>query len=130
MGRWNCPILSGANLAKIPPVPQCNSIMGFRGGVERKENMGATGIIRRIDDLGRVALPKEIRRKAGIEVGSPVEVSITPDGIILKKYDTGQGLLDIVSDLREAVDGSAGGLEKEKVYSIRQNIDEMISLLK
>ena len=49
--------------------------------------MTATGIVRRIDDLGRVVIPKEIRRKLKWRPGSPVEVFITADGIVcLKKY--------------------------------------------
>ena len=40
--------------------------------------MKATGIIRRTDDLGRVVIPKEIRRNLGIVEGCPLEVSIDP----------------------------------------------------
>lgn len=38
--------------------------------------MMATGIIRRIDDLGRIAIPKEIRRRLGITEGSPLEIFV------------------------------------------------------
>jgi len=49
--------------------------------------MKATGIVRRIDDLGRVVIPKEIRRTLRIRVGNPLEIFIDRDGeIILKKY--------------------------------------------
>lgn len=46
--------------------------------------MTVTGIIRRFDDLGRIVIPKEIRRKFKINVGEPVEISITEEGILLK----------------------------------------------
>ena len=49
--------------------------------------MKATGIVRRIDDLGRVVIPKEIRRTLRIRVGNPLEIFIDRDGeIVLKKY--------------------------------------------
>lgn len=49
--------------------------------------MKATGIVRRIDDLGRVVVPKEIRRTLRIREGEPLEIYIDKEGeIILKKY--------------------------------------------
>lgn len=49
--------------------------------------MKATGIVRRIDDLGRIAIPKEIRRTMKIKEGDPLEIFITKDGeVIFKKY--------------------------------------------
>ena len=49
--------------------------------------MKATGIVRRIDDLGRVVVPKEIRRTLRLREGEPMEIFTGKDGeIILKKY--------------------------------------------
>ena len=49
--------------------------------------MKATGIVRRIDDLGRVVVPKEIRRTLRIREGDPLEIFTDKEGeIILKKY--------------------------------------------
>lgn len=49
--------------------------------------MKATGIVRRIDDLGRVVIPKEIRRNLRIKEGDPLELYTTKDGeLVLKKY--------------------------------------------
>ncbi len=49
--------------------------------------MKATGIVRRIDDLGRVVVPKEIRRTLRIREGEPLEIYVDKEGeIILKKY--------------------------------------------
>ena len=49
--------------------------------------MKATGIVRRIDDLGRVVVPKEIRRILRIREGDPLEIYTGESGeIILKKY--------------------------------------------
>ena len=49
--------------------------------------MVSTGIVRRIDDLGRVCIPKEIRRRVRIKEGDPLEFYITREGeVIFKKY--------------------------------------------
>ena len=49
--------------------------------------MKATGIVRRIDDLGRVVIPKEIRRTLRLREGTPLEIFTDREGeIILKKY--------------------------------------------
>ena len=49
--------------------------------------MKATGIVRRIDDLGRVVIPKEIRRNMRVKEGDPLEIYTTREGeIVLKKY--------------------------------------------
>ena len=48
--------------------------------------MKATGIIRRIDDLGRVVIPKEIRRSLRIREGDPLEIYTTKDGVCFRKY--------------------------------------------
>lgn len=49
--------------------------------------MKATGIVRRIDDLGRVVIPKEIRRTLRIREGDPLEIFTEREGsVILRKY--------------------------------------------
>lgn len=48
--------------------------------------MKATGIVRRIDDLGRVVIPKEIRRTLAIREGDPLEIYTTDDGVVFRKY--------------------------------------------
>lgn len=50
--------------------------------------MKATGIVRRIDDLGRVVIPREIRRSMKIKEGDPLEIFITREGeVVFKKYN-------------------------------------------
>ena len=48
--------------------------------------MKATGIIRRIDELGRVTLPVELRRSLDLKLHDSVEIYVEGDGIVLKKY--------------------------------------------
>lgn len=47
--------------------------------------MRATGIVRRIDDLGRVVIPKEIRRQMRISEGDPFEIFTSPEGYVAFK---------------------------------------------
>lgn len=49
--------------------------------------MKCTGIVRRIDELGRIAFPKEIRRTMKINEGDPLVIYFDKDSIILKKYN-------------------------------------------
>jgi len=51
--------------------------------------MKATGIIRRIDELGRVVLPKELRMTRGITEGAPMEIFVEGDDIVIRKYQPG-----------------------------------------
>lgn len=71
--------------------------------------MKATGIVRRIDDLGRVVIPKEIRRTLRIREGDPLEIYTEKDGeVIFKKYSPMGELQDIAAQLCEAIGRGAG----------------------
>ena len=64
--------------------------------------MKATGIIRRIDDLGRVVIPKEIRHKYAIKEGDPMEIFTTDEGICVQKYHSEKTIftyLDTIKDI-------------------------------
>ena len=50
--------------------------------------MVATGIVRRVDELGRVVIPKELRHQMGIKDGTPLEMFRSADGLVLRKYST------------------------------------------
>lgn len=92
--------------------------------------MKATGIIRRIDDLGRIVIPKEIRRIYGIADVTPIEIFTDSDGIILRKYRTEDELMNTVNVLSDAVEGYIDDLDCEKVQQIRKHIEEIRGLLK
>ncbi|CAM4407658.1 hypothetical protein BAMA_10335 [Bacillus manliponensis] len=50
--------------------------------------MKATGITRRVDELGRIVIPKELRRTLNIDIKDPIEIFTEEDGIILRKYES------------------------------------------
>lgn len=68
----------------------CYTIIVPKGTEREEEKMRATGIVRRLDDLGRWAIPKEIRRVLGWKEGDPLELYFDKENktIVLKKYET------------------------------------------
>ena len=64
--------------------------------------MKETGIIRRIDELGRIVVPKEIRRKLKIREGDTMDIFVTDDSIVLKKYSFLKDLEMILEILLES----------------------------
>ncbi len=71
--------------------------------------MKATGIVRRIDDLGRVVIPKEIRRTMRIREGDPLEIYTESDGtVIFKKYSPIGELGEFASQYAEALAKTTG----------------------
>lgn len=57
-------------------------LINSKGG----SNMKATGVIRKVDELGRIVIPKELRDVLGIQIKSPLEIFVEEDKVILQKY--------------------------------------------
>lgn len=73
--------------------------------------MKATGIVRRIDDLGRIVIPKEIRRTMRIREGDPMEIFTSREGeILLKKYSPVGELGEFALTIAEAIAQTLGEL--------------------
>ncbi len=71
--------------------------------------MKATGIVRRIDDLGRVVIPKEIRRTMHIKEGAPLEIfTDTEGGVIFKKYSPISEISDVTEHFADVLYRSVG----------------------
>lgn len=71
--------------------------------------MKATGIVRRIDDLGRVVIPKEIRRTMRIREGDPLEIYTDTDGeVIFKKYSPIGELGEFSTDYADVLHKTGG----------------------
>ena len=83
--------------------------------------MKATGIVRRVDDLGRIVIPKEIRRSLGIKEGDPIELYHDEvGGIVLKPY-----VFDVGRVLENAIDMVAKALEYDERYEAKEVIDKL-----
>ena len=71
--------------------------------------MKATGIVRKIDELGRIVIPKEIRRTLRIRVGDPVEIFTDREGlVVLKKYSPIDELGSFAKEYAEALHQTSG----------------------
>ncbi len=71
--------------------------------------MKATGIVRRIDDLGRVVIPKEIRRTMRIREGDPLEIYTDRDGdVIFRKYSLMGSISEFAEEICHAVHATTG----------------------
>lgn len=85
--------------------------------------MKATGIVRRIDDLGRIVIPKEIRRTMKIKEGDPLEIYTDKDGTVLfKKYSQLGEVSEYSNHYTEAISGITGFptaiTDKDSVVSV------------
>ena len=71
--------------------------------------MKATGIVRRVDDLGRIVIPKEIRRTLRIREGDPLEIYTEKDGgVIFRKYSPMGDLQEFAAQMCDAIGGATG----------------------
>lgn len=87
--------------------------------IERGLYMKATGVVRRIDDLGRIVIPKEIRRNFKINEGDSLEIFVDSVGIILKKYSL---LNNMVQNATILVDSVAKIYQKNILITDREKI--------
>lgn len=86
-----------------------------------------TGIVRRIDDLGRVVIPKEQRRILGVAEGDPLELFLYEDCFIFKKYNASFPVVNAIKTLCEQISDSEVLRDLDK--SDRLAIEALASLL-
>ena len=82
--------------------------------------MRATGIVRRIDDLGRVVIPREIRKNLGIKEGDPLEIFVDPAErtVCFQKYNT--TINDILDEAIRKVENDEGIEEADRLREVLQ----------
>lgn len=85
--------------------------------------------ILRVDDLGRIRLPKEARRAVGIREGSALELIATSEGIRLEKYYLENDLVDAVENLKAVMEDERGSLGEEKTDRLMQLLKEAATIL-
>lgn len=91
--------------------------------IKEVNGVKATGIVRRIDDLGRVVIPKEIRRTLRIREGDPLEIFTDKEGeVILKKYSPIGELSDFASQYADSLHRTSGHItcitDKDAVIAV------------
>lgn len=84
--------------------------------------MKATGQVRRIDDLGRIVIPKDVRRSLGIREGDAFEIFITEDrrSVVFQKYSFDTPIVEALKGLRVAVEESELSCRMEFLQSITE----------
>lgn len=91
--------------------------------------MRETGMVRKIDDLGRIVIPKEIRRQLGIKEGDSLEIFINEDEIVLRKYNTSIGLKELVRRLNNEFSDVKNEMETETANNIYEHIRALQDIL-
>lgn len=98
-------------------------------------NMKPTGVIRRVDDLGRVVIPRELRKQQGIVDGTPMDISITEDGsIVFKRHSHSEALLPLCLAMRTQLNENyteiADDVGEETVKKIQTQLNDIYTQLK
>lgn len=97
--------------------------------VERGKKMKSTGIVRRIDELGRIVIPKEIRKTLKIRESDTLEIYVEKDSIILKKFShlnnlnsTAERVVSIISNILKK---NILVVDLEHVLACSKNLEEL-----
>lgn len=90
--------------------------------------MKITGIIRRVDDLGRVVIPKEIRRNIGIHEGDPLEIFLHEDCVCFKKYNANklEKVSDAFRELTDFAEDEGGFRMRTMVSGLQAEVEEKL----
>lgn len=92
--------------------------------------MKSTGITRRIDDLGRIVIPKEIRKNLKIKENEVLEIFINNDEIILKKFSTFNDSEKVLSDYIKVINDMTGNdviiTDRDKVILSSKRLEERL----
>lgn len=90
--------------------------------------MRVSGIVRRIDDLGRVVIPREIRRSLRIKEGDPLEIFFDSEGVLFKKYNPCISVKRALNDLKEAIQDEDGLEHRQDLLRKLSEFDSILNL--
>jgi len=85
--------------------------------------MKALGIIRKIDELGRIVIPMEVRRTQGWNVGQPMELFMDDNKLVIQSYEGERKKEEAIGKLEKLREGALGN-------KVRDEIDAVINYLK
>ena len=94
--------------------------------------MKATGIIRRVDDLGRVVIPKDVRKTLHIREGDPLEIYVTDSGgVVFQPYrpDITRHIRDMKEETRDALDSIGNSIQVEEITAHLEKAAKLIEKL-
>lgn len=87
-------------------------------------------IVRKIDDNGRFILPKDIRHTFGLHDGSPLEITTTNEGILLKKHITGLDLIADLENVQRSINEESSIIGQDKAEQVKRCLQEALLLLR
>lgn len=92
--------------------------------------MKATGIVRRVDDLGRIVIPKEIRRQLGVSENTPMELFLEDKSLVIRRYDTNNCIKDGLDEFKSVFYDSREDLDSETANAIEVHINALLGIMK
>lgn len=92
--------------------------------------MKATGIVRRVDDLGRIVIPKEIRRQLGVSENTPMELFLEDKSLVIRKYETNNCIKDRLDEFKSVFYETKEDLERETANAIEVHINALLGIMK
>ena len=92
--------------------------------------MKATGVVRPVDNLGRVTLPKELRRTLHIANGDPVEFYVDENSIIIRRYDSFGDMQQLLNNVERRIRMSDTLLPAKQLNKLLDKLKEMRSILR
>ena len=92
--------------------------------------MKATGMVRKLDSLGRIVIPKEIRTNLGIDIGDPVEFYVNGPCVIVKKYDATGSVEELVEKLEQEIRMKEQLLTPKQMAALDEKLQELKAIVK
>ena len=92
--------------------------------------MKETGIVRVVDDLGRLCLPKEMRRTLHINAGDPVEFCLEDNSIIVRRYDASVDLQKLLEHVEHSIQLSDALISAKKMARLLAKVNEMKAIVR
>lgn len=84
--------------------------------------MKALGVIRNIDKLGRIVIPKEVRDTKGWDTNTPIEMFATEDGVFFREYGRQQEVAEIIDQLNAANEEATSSIVKSAIEKAKEFI--------
>lgn len=91
--------------------------------------MKATGIVRQVDSLGRLVLPKELRRTFGIHEGDPMEFFVEGNGIFVKKFDLAANMEQLLDSLEGTIKAKEALVLPAQLQALLAKVEEMKAII-
>jgi AbrB family looped-hinge helix DNA binding protein len=92
--------------------------------------MKATGMVRQVDDMGRVVIPKEIRRMFMIHEGDPVEIYVHDGCVILKKFDIKGDMEQVLRSFERDIQMKSDLLTPAQQIALVAKVEEMKAVVR